>query len=221
MPPLRVLLVDDHVLFRKGLAALLATCPQVTVVGEASDGFEALAKARETTPDVILMDVHMPRCDGLAATAAIRGIMPQVQIVMLTISDDEEDLFTAIKNGADGYLLKDLEPEQLFRQLEGLQRGEAPISGVLAAKILAELKRPAPATVEQEEPGALTEREGEVLRWVAEGASNKEIAGHLSITENTVKIHLRNILEKLHLENRIQAAVYAVRQGLTGRSADR
>jgi len=208
MEPLRILLVDDHVLFRKGLAALMVPRQDVEVVGEAGDGREGIVLARETVPDVILMDIHMPECDGLEATEIIKREMPHVRIVMLTISDDDQDLFTAIKNGADGYLLKDLEPQQLFDMLEGLRRGQAPISGVLAARVLKEFRQPAGMRDE------LTPRETEVLEWVAKGATNKEIAQALNITENTVKIHLRNILEKLHLRNRIQAAVYAVRQGL-------
>jgi DNA-binding NarL/FixJ family response regulator len=141
--------------------------------------------------------------------------MPHVKIIMLTVSDDDRDLFAAIKNGAEGYLLKNLEPRQFFDMLEGVRRGEVPISGVMAAKILQEFRQPDPSlaqpSVARDE---LTPREIEVLDLVVEGASNKEIAQALSITENTVKIHLRNILEKLHLRNRIQAAVYAVRQGL-------
>jgi len=190
MEPLRILLADDHVLFRKGLAALMAPRQDVEVVGEAGDGREGIALARETVPDVILMDVHMPGCDGLEATEIIKREMPHVRIVMLTISDDDQDLFTAIKNGADGYLLKDLEPQQLFDMLEGLRRGQAPISGVLAARVLKEFRQPAEAGVQ---PAGmrdeLTPRETEVLEWVAKGATNKEIAQALNITENTVKIH--------------------------------
>jgi len=217
MEPLRILLVDDHVLFRKGVAALLAARQEmdVVVVGEASDGLEAIAQARETVPDVILMDIHMPECDGLEAVRVIKREMPHVHIIMLTVSDDDQDLFTAIKNGAEGYLLKNLEPYQLFDMLEGVRRGEAPISGTLAAKILQEFRQPDQSLVPKPEAReALTPREIEVLERVVEGATNKEIAEALVITENTVKIHLHNILEKLHLQNRIQAAVYAVREGL-------
>ena len=215
MEPLRVLLVDDHVLFRKGMAALLAARQDMEVVGEAGDGLEAIAQARETVPDVILMDIHMPQCSGLEAVRIIKREMPHVRIIMLTVSDDDRDLFTAIKNGAEGYLLKNLEPYQLFDMLEGVRRGEAAISGAMAAKILQEFRQPdqnmAPKPEARE---ALTPREIEVLERVVEGATNKEIAEALAITENTVKIHLRNILQKLHLQNRIQVAVYAVREGL-------
>jgi DNA-binding NarL/FixJ family response regulator len=222
MEPLRILLVDDHVLFRKGLAALLAPRQDMEVVGEAGDGLEAIARAQETVPDVILMDIHMPECDGLEAVRVIKREMPHVHIVMLTVSEDDRDLFAAIKNGAEGYLLKNLEPYQLFDMLEGVRRGEAPVSGAMAAKILQEFRQPdqtmAPKPEARDE---LTPREIEVLEQVVKGATNKEIAEALVITENTVKIHLRNILEKLHLQNRIQAAVYAVREGLVDDSPQR
>jgi two-component system nitrate/nitrite response regulator NarL len=219
MEPLRVLLVDDHILFRKGVASLLASHKDIEVVGEAGDGVEAVAKARETVPDAILMDLAMPKCSGLEATRLIKREMPHVKIIILTVSDDDRDLFAAIKNGADGYLLKNLEPRQLFDMLEGIRYGEAPISGLLAAKILQEFRQPDQSLPRQlEASDELTPREIEVLERVVEGATNKEIAEALVITENTVKIHLRNILEKLHVQNRIQAAVYAVRQGLVNDS---
>jgi len=222
MEPLRILLVDDHVLFRKGVTALLAARQDMQVVGEAGDGFEAIARAQETVPDVILMDIHMPGWDGLEAVTVIKREMPHVHIIMLTVSDDDRDLFAAIKNGAEGYLLKNLEPYQLFEMLEGVRQGEAPISGTMAAKILQEFRQPTQnAAQEPEARDELTPREITVLERVVEGATNKEIAEALTITENTVKIHLRNILEKLHLQNRIQAAVYAVRQGLVDESSQR
>lgn len=215
MEPLRVLLVDDHILFRKGVASLLASHEDVEVVGEAEDGMEAVARARETMPDVILMDLSMPKCSGLEATRVVKREMPHVKIIVLTVSDDDHDLFAAIKSGADGYLLKNLEPHQLFDMLAGVRHGEAPISGVLAAKILQEFRQPAQSLPRQlEVRDELTPRETEILELVVQGATNKRIAEALVITENTVKIHLRNILEKLHVQNRIQAAVYAVRQGL-------
>lgn len=222
MEPLRILLVDDQVLFRKGVAALLSSRQDMEVVGEAGDGLEAVAKARETLPGVILMDINMPKCSGLEAVRIIKAEMPHVQIIMLTVSDDDRDLFTAIKNGAEGYLLKNLEPQQLFGLLEGVRRGEAAISGTLALKILQEFRQPDKDLAQLPEAGGeLTPREIKVLELVAEGATNKEIAGALNIGENTVKIHLRNILQKLHLHNRIQAAVYAVRQGLVGNSSQK
>lgn len=214
MPPLRILLADDHVLFRKGIASLIAPRQDMQVVGEARDGLEAIDQARATTPDIALMDIHMPNCSGLEAIPHILRDCPNTRIVMLTVSDDDQDLFTAIKLGAFGYLLKDIEPSQLFVLLDGVRRGEAPIAGVLASKILQEFRQ---AGKNQQTkslvPDELTAREAEVLRLVASGATNRDIAVRLSITENTVKMHLRNILDKLHVQNRIQATAYAVRQG--------
>lgn len=212
---LRILLVDDHVLFRKGVAVLLSRRESIQVVGEAGDGLEAIKAARESLPDVILMDIEMPKCDGLEATRRIKREMPHVKIVILTVSDDDQNLFEAIKSGAQGYLLKDLEPYQLYDLLESISRGEAPLSGAVAAKILKEFSSPAQSSAQAPEViDELTSREIDILELVVEGKTNKEIAYTLNISENTVKIHLRNILEKLHLQNRIQAAVYAVRQGL-------
>ncbi|MDD5467886.1 MAG: response regulator transcription factor [Anaerolineales bacterium] len=218
---LRMLLVDDHVLFRKGLAALLATRPGIQVVGEASDGLEALAVAHDLLPDVILMDIHMPKCSGLEATRRIKRELPHVKIVMLTVSDDDQDLFEAIKSGAQGYLLKDLEPNQLYNLLENISGGDVPLSGTIAAKILKVFTRSDLGSPQQPEViDELTTREISILQLVAEGKTNREIASDLYISENTVKIHLRNILEKLHLQNRIQAAVYAVRQGLVDETSE-
>jgi DNA-binding NarL/FixJ family response regulator len=215
MEPLRVLLVDDHVLFRKGIASLLAAKQGITVVGEAGDGVEAVTMVRETSPNIILMDINMPRQGGLETIKIIKEEMPELDVVVLTVSEDDEDLFEAIKSGAKGYLLKNLEPQQLFDMLEGIRQGEAPISGSMAAKILQEFKQPNHTSPNQADtPDELTPREIDVLEEVVKGASNKEISAALHITENTVKIHLRNILDKLQVRNRIQAAVHAVREGL-------
>lgn len=213
--PLRILLADDHVLFRKGLIGLIAARNDMQVVGEASDGLQAIELARATKPDIVLLDINMPRCSGLEAIPGILRDVPQARIVMLTVSEEDDDLFTAIKNGAYGYLLKDLEPQLLFDMLEGVRRGEAPVAGITASKILHEFRQmePSPAPT-AELPDQLTARECEVLKLVANGATNREIGLALSVTENTIKVHLRNILDKLHLQNRIQAAVYAIRQGL-------
>jgi DNA-binding NarL/FixJ family response regulator len=220
MKLLRILLVDDHILFRKGVAAILSARPDFEIVGEAGDGIEAQIRTRELVPDVILMDVHMPKCDGIEAVKMIKREMPHVRIIMLTVSDNDRDLFAAIKGGADGYLLKNLEPDQLLDMLEGIQRGEAAVSGSLAAKILNEFREPNQASYSPA-ASALTNREIEVLELIVQGATNREIGLKLSLAEDTVKIHLRNILEKLHLENRIQAAVYAVRQGLVNETANK
>jgi DNA-binding NarL/FixJ family response regulator len=211
---LRILLVDDHILFRKGVAFLLSTHPEFEVVAEAGDGLEAIEQARQFMPDVIMMDIGMPRCNGLEATRLIKQEMPIIKIVILTVSDDDQNLFGAIKNGAEGYLLKSMEPDELFNMLAGISHGEAAITGALALKILNEFRQPEksldlPVEGHQE----LSPREIMVLEQVVAGATNQEIAETLCITENTVKIHLKNILEKLHLRNRIQAAVYAVRKG--------
>lgn len=220
MEPLRILLVDDHVLFRKGIASLLANRKDMTVVAEASDGLEAVTIARETLPDVILLDVNMPRQDGIETAKIIKREMPHIHIVMLTVSDDDANLFEAIKNGAQGYLLKNLEPQELYKMLDKVRHGEAAISGAMAMKILREFSQPPERQSEQSanKVDELTQREIEVLEQVVTGASNKEIADILHITENTVKIHLRNILEKLQVQNRIQAAVQAVRKGLIDES---
>lgn len=214
MEAMRILLVDDHILFRKGIASLISSRKEMKIVGEASDGLEAVRIARETMPDVILMDINMPNRNGLETVKIIKEEMPHVEVVMLTVSDNDEDLFQAIKNGAKGYLLKNLEPQQLYEMLDRVRQGEAPLSGAMAAKILQEFRQPPPEVKQREVTDELTSREIEVLEEVVKGASNKEIADLLNITENTVKIHLRNILEKLHVQNRIQAAVHAIREGL-------
>jgi DNA-binding NarL/FixJ family response regulator len=180
-------------------------------VGEANDGLEALAQARELMPDLILLDVNMPRCDGREAARLIKAELPYVIIVMLTVSDDEQDLLAALKNGAQGYLLKKIDPDELFEQLRGLARGEAALSRLMANKLLQEFTRHPPAVETQ---AALTPREQQVLQLVTRGMTNREIAEALVVAKNTVKNHLRNILAKLHLENRVQAAAYALREGL-------
>jgi DNA-binding NarL/FixJ family response regulator len=214
MEALRILLVDDHDLFRKGVAALLALRPGFQVVGEASDGAEVLPRARETRPDIVLLDVNMPN-SGLDVIKSLKHEMPHIRVIMLTVSDSNHDLFAAIHNGADGYLVKNIKPDRLFEMLEGIRLGESPISDSLTTKVFGELRRvDRTAEAAPEERDRLTARDLEVLQHVARGATNKEIALALHITENTVKIHLHNILEKLHLENRVQAAMYALREGL-------
>lgn len=218
---MQILLVDDHALFRKGVKALLSARPEYTVIGEAANGCEAIEMAHQLKPDVIFMDIDMPSVNGLNATRAIKRDLPAIHIIMLTVSDYEAQLFEAIKSGASGYLLKNLEPEELFDMLDKLQRGEAAINGVLANKILNEFSRLAqPRQQQQKANDQLSEREIEVLERLVRGDDNKEIAEALSITPNTVKTHLSNIMEKLHLRNRLEAAVYAVGEGLVDYRTD-
>ena len=224
MAPIKVLVVDDHALFRRGIAATLANQEGLTIVGEASDGLEAIQKAKEIAPDVILMDLSMPRCSGLEATQALQAEMPQVSILVLTVSDNESDLFAAVKFGARGYLLKNTQPDELIHAIFHIAQGGVIISPHLATKLLAEFNPVSKYGVNPPEDKAqkettpqdagLSPREGEVLQLVAQGATNKQIADSLFISENTVKTHLSNIMEKLHLVNRSQAAAYAISKGL-------
>ena len=217
MDTIKVLVVDDHTLFRRGIATVLADQEELEVVGEAADGLEAIEKAKETTPDVILMDLNMPRCSGLDAIQALQAEMPQVNVLVLTVSEMEADLFAAVKFGARGYLLKKSEPEELVHAIFHIAQGGVIVSPIMAAKLLTEFKDfgvEAEKEVTREAGTDLSPREGEVLQLVAQGATNKEIADSLFISENTVKTHLRNIMEKLHLANRSQAAAYAVKRGL-------
>ena len=213
MNPTRVLVVDDHALFRQGVAGLLRDAEGFTVVGEAQDGCEAVAKAKALRPDVVLMDIYLPGMDGLEAARRIKEAMPSTKIIILTVSEEDQKLFDAIKAGSQGYLLKSVEPEELFRTLRGVLRGEAFVTPSMAAKILEEFTRqvrPQKGTTS----AALSPREREVLELLTRGAVNKEIAAALKISENTVKNHLKNIMEKLHLENRVQVVAYALREGL-------
>ena len=206
---LRLLLADDHELFREGLAGLLAHQADLLVVGQAANGQQALERARELMPDVILMDVDMPELDGLAATRRIAAEMPCIKIIMLTVHEEEEILFEAIKSGAQGYLLKNIRSAEMLEMLRGVGAGEAPISRLMASRLLREFGRQTPLPPRPAEPSPLEEltgREREVLELVAQRAANKEIALRLNISEYTVKNHLRNILAKLHLSSRAQAA---------------
>lgn len=214
---MRVLLADDHALFRAGIASLLRAWG-MDVVGQASNGLEAVDLARRLRPDLVLMDVGMSPCNGLEATRLLTASLPDVKVVIVTVSEDEHDLFEAIKSGAEGYLLKGMSEAELEVTLTRIAAGEPALSPGLAAKILDEFARMAregagrPAGPEDE----LTDREREVLRHVADGATNREIAAALYITENTVGFHMKNILAKLHLKNRAQAAAFAIRSGLAG-----
>jgi two-component system NarL family response regulator len=214
MSAIRVVLVDDQQVCRKGVRALLEEDGGFEIVGEAGNGAQGLETVLATRPDVVLMDVQMPVCTGVLATRNIKAQCPDIRVIMLTVSDVDDDLFDAIKAGADGYLLKDLKPDELFQMIRGVLAGETPISPPVAGKLLGEFrKRPwretAPTAGSQ-----LTEREKEILQFVAAGQSNAEIGLRLYIVEGTVKNHLHNILEKLHLQNRVQAAAFAIREGL-------
>jgi DNA-binding NarL/FixJ family response regulator len=209
---IRVMVVDDHELFRQGVSSILSRIDDVEVVAEAENGRVAVQKAKEYRPDVVLMDINMPVCDGLRATRQIKAEHPDIRILILTVTDTEEMLFEAIKSGASGYVLKNATPALLIDSVKRVSAGEPVIPGNLAMRIITEFSRPAEGkgtpVVDQ-----LTEREVEVLRHLSTGASNREIAKALFISENTVRNHVRSILEKLHLANRVQAAAYAVREG--------
>lgn len=213
---MRIVVADDHALVRDGVASLLGAWGH-EVVGQAADGARAIELVDELRPDLVLMDVRMPGLGGLDATATIHARHPEIAIVMLTVSEDEGDLFAAIKNGAQGYLLKNLESSQLRSMLVAVERGEAAITPATAGRIIEEfLRRERRADLPPEGVDRLTDREVSVLRLVTDGLRNKEIAGRLGITENTVKFHLRNILEKLHATSRTEIAARAVREGLIG-----
>ncbi len=212
--PIRILVVDDHALFRRGLADCLAEAGDFEIVGEAEDGQQAVDLCKELMPDLILMDILMPNCGGLEAARRIKEENPGVKIVMLTVSEEDRNLFEAIKSGAEGYLIKDVKPAELRRMLRGIWAGEAPISPCTATRILREFARRARPEADGASLAGLTPREREVLELVAGGQSNREIATALFVTEHTVKKHLRNILEKLHLQNRVEAAVYALQHGM-------
>lgn len=212
---IRVLVVDDNELFREGLISLLNKYETVNIVGQARDGYEAQQKTRLLRPDVILMDVSMPRMDGVMATQRIKAEHPDINIAMLTISEDEADLFAAIRSGARGYLVKSVTINDLESAIHTIASGGTIVTPRLAHRLIDEFVKLSQGSKSgPRETENLTAREREVLELVAKGASNKEIAQRLVIAENTVKVHLRNILDKLHLRNRQQAAALAVQEGL-------
>ena len=213
---LRVMVVDDHALFRRGLQMVLQAEPDLDLVGEASDGAEAVERSQELMPDVILMDVRMPKRSGIEATTQIKDLLPHVKILMLTISDEEADLYDAIKAGASGYLLKEILIEEVADAIRSVWAGQSRISPSMASKLLNEFAAMTKVSADRPQIPAprLTDREMEVLKLVAKGKNNRDIAKDLYISENTVKNHIRNILEKLHLHSRMEAVVYAVREKL-------
>ena len=211
------LLVDDDTLLRTSLAKLIGLWKSDVVIAEASDGREALAKARQLRPQVVLMDIRMPGCDGIEATRLIKAELPETKVIMLTVSEEEDDLFEAISSGAHGYLLKNLHPEELFERLEGALQGEAVIAPPMAQRILDAFVHQAHRAAEVGQNAvALSSREREVLELVSNGATNKETADQLVISVGTVKNHVHSILEKLHLKNRAQIAAYARMRKVAG-----
>jgi DNA-binding NarL/FixJ family response regulator len=212
--PIRVAVVDDQELFRRGLTMLLGVEDDIEVVGEAGDGVAATEVAAATVPDVILMDVRMPKRSGIEACTAIKEVAPTARIIMLTVSDEEADLYDAVKNGASGYLLKDSSIDEVAQAVRVVADGQSLISPSMAIKLLDEFKQMSRSDRQQVPTPRLTDRELEVLKLVAQGLNNREIAKRLFISENTVKNHVRNILEKLQLHSRMEAVMYAVREKL-------
>jgi DNA-binding NarL/FixJ family response regulator len=213
---IRVLIADDSPLFRRGISVVLATEEEISVIAEAENGDDAVMKAAEFAPDVVLMDVRMPRVNGIEAARAIRGSSPSTKIIMLTVSDEDDDLYEAIKAGANSYLLKEVSVEEVPEAIRAVVQGQSLISPSMASKLLNEYTSLARRADEKQQypTPALTQRELEVLKLVAKGQSNREIGDELYISENTVKNHVRNILEKLHLHSRMEAVIYAVRERL-------
>ena len=217
--PIRTMIVDDHALFRRGLEMVLDSEPDIELVSEASDGAEAVEKAGETLPDVVLMDIRMPRSSGIEACRALKDVVPSAKIVMLTISDEEADLFEAIRAGASGYLLKDIPLDEVADTVRAVDGGQSLINPSMAGKLLTEFatlaRREAASEPPQQVPAPkLTDREMQVLKLIARGMNNRDIAKELFISENTVKNHVRNILEKLQIHSRMEAVMVAVREKL-------
>jgi two-component system NarL family response regulator len=211
---IRILVADDHALFRQALRAVLGDEEDIELVGEASDGEEAVRMATDLAPDVVLMDVRMPKLAGIDAARQISAALPAARIVMLTVSDEEEDLFEAIKAGASGYLLKEVDPGEIADAVRQVNAGHSLLSPVVASKLVSEFAAMSKRADEKAMRPALTGREVEVLGLASDGLTNRQIGRRLGISENTVKNHIRNILEKLHLHSRMEAVLYAVREEL-------
>jgi len=218
--PVRVIIADDQPLFRRGLWVVLGTDERIEVVAEAENGEEAIARTVELLPDVVLMDVRMPKMNGIEAARVINQRVinqevPATKVIMLTVSDEEQDLYEAIKAGASGYLLKEISPEDVADAIVAVSQGQSLITPSMASKLLTEFQKLSTRSEKAQYPTpTLTNRELEVLKLVAKGMSNREIGEELFISENTVKNHIRNILEKLHLHSRMEAVIYAVRERL-------
>ncbi len=212
MSRIRVLLVDDHPLFRSGVRSLLARQPDVEVVGEAADGLDGVQQARQLRPDVVLLDLNMPGASGREAVKTLSEDLPGTRVLMLTVSEDADDLIETLQAGAAGYLLKNIETEYFVDAIRRAAAGDSVISPEMTGKLVAGLKRPAAASAPEKD--LLSAREREVLAGLARGASNKDLARSLDLAESTVKIHVQNILRKLKLTSRVQAAVYAVKHGI-------
>jgi NarL family two-component system response regulator LiaR len=215
--PIRVLIADDHQLVRQGMAALLSVKPEFDILGQATDGVEAVELATSLSPDIILMDLQMPHKDGIEATREIKENNPEARILIITSFAEDENVYLAIKAGALGYLLKDSSPEELMQAIHDVCEGRLSLHSNIALKLIEELNRP---TDLQPTDDPLTERESEVLKLVAKGRTNQEIAEELVLSERTVGAHVSNILSKLHLANRTQAALYALRTGLSDLSSE-
>ncbi|HEY0857635.1 MAG TPA: response regulator [Albitalea sp.] len=215
--PIRLLVVDDHTLFRRGLIALLSQHAEVSVIGEAGDAGEAQRRAAELQPDLILLDNHLPGVRGVDALPGLREVAPETRVLMLTVSEDENDLTDALRGGAQGYVLKTIDGDALVQAIQRCMRGESVVSPELTGKLVTALRNanaPSAAAVPADPLATLSPRERDTLRYIARGASNKEIARALDIAETTVKIHVQHILRKLDLTSRVQAAVFASERGV-------
>jgi len=222
-PPstISVLLIDDHALFRGGVRSLLQRYPEFSVVGEAADGVEGLKRARQTQPDVVLLDLNMPGISGLQTLQLMQQDCPRTAVLMLTVSEDAEDLGAALQNGARGYLIKNIDAEYLVRAIQRAAAGEAVVAEAMTSKLITQLQNAGQRNETRSELDKLTPREKDILACLSRGESNKIIARTLDVADSTVKIHIQNILKKLNLSSRVQAAVFAVEHGITGSSPEK
>lgn len=220
-PAISVLLIDDHTLFRSGIRSLLQRYPEFSVVGEAADGVEGIKRAKQLQPDVVLLDLNMPGISGLQTLQLMLQDCPNTAVIMLTVSEDAEDLGVALQSGARGYLIKNIDAEYLVRAIQRAAAGESVVAEAMTGKLIAQLQNAGQRTEARSELDKLTPREKDILACLARGESNKIIARTLDVADSTVKIHVQNILKKLHLTSRVQAAIFAVGHGVTGAANDR